>query len=118
MQFKDYYAALGVTREASADEIKRAYRKLARKYHPDVSKEADAEARFKDVAEAYDALKDPERRAAYDTAGQRLPGHEANQAPPPGWDAGYEFSDDGAGPAGAAEHSEFFDALFGRHARS
>ena len=71
MQFKDYYAALGVTRDASQDEIKRAYRKLARKYHPDVSKEADAEARFKEIGEANEVLKDPEKRAAYDQAGRQ-----------------------------------------------
>jgi curved DNA-binding protein len=118
MEFKDYYAALEVKRDATGDEIKRAYRKLARKYHPDVSKEPNAEARFKDVAEAYEVLKDPERRAAYDAAGQRWTGHEAQQPPPPGWDAGYEFSGDGGGPADAAAHSEFFDALFGRHARA
>ena len=66
MDFKDYYQTLGLAKTASADEIKRAYRKLARKYHPDVSKEPDAEARFKDVAEAHEALCDVERRAAYD----------------------------------------------------
>ena len=69
MEFKDYYATLGVERNATQDEIKRAYRKLARKYHPDVSKETDAEARFKEVAEAYEALNDPEKRAAYDDVG-------------------------------------------------
>src|SRR5256885_1507288 len=69
MEFKDYYATLGVERDAKPDDIKRAYRKLARKYHPDVSKEPDAEARFKDVSEAYEALHDPEKRAAYDDGG-------------------------------------------------
>jgi curved DNA-binding protein CbpA len=78
MDFKDYYATLGVSREASADEIKRAYRKLARKYHPDVSKEPDAEARFKEVGEAYEVLKDPEKRGAYDRLGAD-------------WKAGQEF---------------------------
>jgi len=115
MEFKDYYAALGVKREASPDEIKRAYRKLARKYHPDVSKERDAEARFKEVAEAYEVLKDPERRAAYDEVGQRWSGRGPDQ-PPPGWDTGFEFSDHGyADPLGG--HSEFFEALFGHRAR-
>jgi curved DNA-binding protein len=124
MQFKDYYAALGVSREATADEIKRAYRKLARKYHPDVSKEADAEARFKDVAEAYEVLKDPERRAAYDEVGQRWAGRGADQPPPPGWDTGFEFSDHGGGGfsqpgfgEGLGGHSDFFEALFGHRAR-
>lgn len=115
MQFKDYYAALGVPREATTDEIKRAYRKLARKYHPDVSKEAGAEARFKEVAEAYEALKDPERRAAYDEVGRRWTQRAADQ-PPPGWDAGFEFSDHGIGGAEAAGFSDFFDALFRQRA--
>jgi curved DNA-binding protein len=119
MEFKDYYAALGVEPEATPDEIKRAYRKLARKYHPDVSKEKDAEARFKDVAEAYEALKDPERRAAYDEVGRRWTGRQPDQ-PPPGWDTGFEFSQRGpaadSGTFGA--HSDFFDALFGRDARA
>ena len=69
MEYKDYYKILGVARGADADEIKRAYRKLARKYHPDVSKEANAENRFKDVAEAYEVLKDPDKRAKYDRYG-------------------------------------------------
>ena len=64
MEFKDYYEVMGVTRDASADDIKRAYRRLARKYHPDVSKEPEAEARFKELGEAYEVLKDPEKRAA------------------------------------------------------
>lgn len=76
MKFKDYYAALEVPRDADADTIKKAYRRLARKYHPDVSKEADAEARFKEVSEAYETLRDPEQKAAYDALGQRRPGEE------------------------------------------
>ena len=85
MQYKDYYRILGVARDADADAIKRAYRKLARKYHPDVSKEADAEVRFKEVAEAYEVLKDAEKRAAYDQLGSNW---RAGQGftPPPGWD--------------------------------
>src|SRR5215203_5898264 len=83
MKFTDYYAALGVERGASADEIKKAYRRLAQKYHPDVSKEPGAEARFKEVAEAYQTLKDPEKRAAYDALGSRAQGEEFR--PPPDW---------------------------------
>ena len=115
MEFKDYYALLGVPRTATQDEIKRAYRKLARKYHPDVSKEPDAEARFKEVAEAYEALGDAEKRAAYDDVGKRFKtGREFS--PPPGWDSGFEFSgrDSGAGPD--LDRSDFFEALFGRRA--
>ena len=83
MKYKDYYAALGVERTATAEQIKAAYRKLARKFHPDVSKEKDAEEKFKEVAEAYEALKDPEKRAAYDQLGRHAPGDEFR--PPPDW---------------------------------
>jgi len=118
MDFKDYYAVLGVEASATQEEIKRAYRKLARKYHPDVSKEPDAEARFKDVAEAYEALNDAEKRAAYDDVGKR---HKQGEAfsPPPGWDSGFEFSGrggDGTGGTGDFDHSDFFESLFGRQA--
>lgn len=120
MEFKDYYATLGIERSASQDDIKRSYRKLARKFHPDVSKEPDAEARFKEVSEAYEALSDPEKRAAYDELGQRYArGQEFS--PPPGWDSGYEFSgrgfgDEGGGFGGGFDHSDFFESLFGRAA--
>jgi curved DNA-binding protein len=83
MKYTDYYAALGVERGASADEIKKAYRRLAQKHHPDVSKEAGAENKFKDIAEAYQTLKDPEKRAAYDALGTRPQGEEFR--PPPDW---------------------------------
>jgi curved DNA-binding protein len=131
MKFKDYYATLGVERSATQAEIKRAYRKQARKFHPDVSKEPDAEARFKEVAEAHEALIDPERRAAYDDIAQR---HANGQPfePPPGWDSGFEYSGRGAGGSagrqtrgdggggggsggrGSADFSDFFESLFGR----
>ncbi|MEO8302977.1 MAG: DnaJ C-terminal domain-containing protein [Betaproteobacteria bacterium] len=113
MEFKDYYQTLGVAREATADEIKKAYRRLARKYHPDVSKEANAEACMKEVNEANAVLSDPEKRAAYDQVGQGL--HAGQEfRPPPDWDAGFEFS--GRGPSGArgADFSDFFAELFGR----
>ena len=117
MQFKDYYAVLGVAKDASADEIKKAYRKLARKYHPDVSKEPDAAARMSELNEANTVLSDPERRAAYDAIGQ---GHQAGErfTPPPDWDAGFEFR--GRGPEGmdAGEYSDFFAELFGRMGRA
>jgi curved DNA-binding protein len=83
MKFKDYYAILGVDRNATAEEIKAQYRKLARKYHPDVSKEKDAEEKFKEVGEAYETLKDAEKRAAYDQLGRHATGEEFQ--PPPDW---------------------------------
>ncbi|MDI6750066.1 MAG: DnaJ C-terminal domain-containing protein [Pseudomonadota bacterium] len=112
MEFKNYYDVLGVARDATADDIKKAFRKLARKYHPDVSKEPDAEARMKEVNEAYAVLSDPEKRAAYDQLSQGYrPGQEFR--PPPGWDAGFEFSGHGFSPHEAAEFSDFFAELFG-----
>jgi curved DNA-binding protein len=112
MEFKDYYAMLGVERTATQDEIKRAYRKLARKYHPDVSKEPDAEARFKEVAEAYTALNDEEKRAAYDDVEARYK-HGREFTPPPGWDSGFEFSGSDAGFDPEMDRSDFFESLFG-----
>jgi curved DNA-binding protein len=88
MKYKDYYAILGVPRDASAEDIKRAYRKLARKYHPDVSKEANAEEQFKEVSEAYETLRHAEKRAAYDQLGRHAPGEEFR--PPPDWGRGFE----------------------------
>jgi len=108
MEYRDYYEILGVGRDASQDQIKAAYRKLARKYHPDVSKEADAEARFKEVGEAYEVLKDPEKRAAYDSLGRNWKEGQ-NFRPPPGWDSGFEFS----GGFGGGGFSDFFESLFG-----
>jgi curved DNA-binding protein len=114
MEFRDYYARLGLEKNATQDDIKRAYRKLARKYHPDVSKEPDAEVQFKEVAEAYEVLKDPERRAAYDSVGTQYGGQQ-DFRPSPGWNSGFEFSGDGVDGAGQ-DHSDFFEALFGRAA--
>lgn len=112
MEFKDYYRILGVARDATQDDIRKAFRKLARKYHPDVSKEADAEARMKEVNEANAVLSDPEKRAAYDQLGRGYqPGQEFR--PPPDWDAGFEFSGHGFSPHEAAEFSDFFAQMFG-----
>jgi curved DNA-binding protein len=111
MQYKDYYQIMGLHREASQDEIKRAYRKLARKYHPDVSKEANAEERFKELGEAYEVLRDPDKRAAYDRLGANWRAGQEFR-PPPDWDQGFEFSG-GFGGGGAGEFSDFFESLFG-----
>ncbi|MDH3220259.1 MAG: DnaJ domain-containing protein [Gammaproteobacteria bacterium] len=110
MEFKDYYDILEVKRNATQDEIKRSYRKLARKYHPDVSKEENAEERFKQLGEAYEVLRDPEKRAAYDQLGADW---QAGQdfRPPPDWDQGFEFH--GAG-IDDSQFSDFFESLFGR----
>lgn len=113
MEFKDYYKTLGVSREATADEIKKAFRRLARKYHPDISKEHDAEARMKEVNEAYTVLSDAEKRAAYDQLGRGYqPGQEFR--PPPDWDSGFEYSTHGFSPGETADFSDFFAELFGR----
>ncbi len=114
MEFKDYYLVMGVDNSATPEDIKRAHRKLARKYHPDVSKEKDAEAKFKELAEAYDVLKDPEKRAAYDRLGANYKAGQDFQ-PPPDW-AG-QHAGQGAYPHGfdtgdGQDHSAFFDALF------
>ncbi|MEP7314352.1 MAG: DnaJ C-terminal domain-containing protein [Pseudomonadota bacterium] len=119
MDFQDYYKIMGVPRDATAEQIKKAYRKLARKYHPDVSKEKDAEARFKEVGEAYEVLHDPQKRAAYDQLGSGpRPGEQFR--PPPDFGSGFEFRG-GGGRTGAGEGaafegdaSEFFESLFGR----
>ena len=119
MKYKDYYSTLGVERSATADEIKRAYRKMARKYHPDVSKETDAEARFKEVSEAYEALNEPERRAAYDAIGQQRQQQQRGAAEPPSdWRQGFDFEQGQSmpGSGGDAAFSDFFESLFGRSA--
>ena len=113
MEFKDYYQIMGVKRDATQDEIKRAYRQLARKYHPDVSKQADAEASFKELGEAYEVLKDPEKRAAYDQLGANW---KAGQdfRPPPDWKEGFEFSGGDFAGGETAGFSDFFESLYGR----
>lgn len=118
MEYKDYYATLGVKKDANQDEIKHAYRRLARKYHPDVSKEANAEEKFKSVQEAYEVLKDPKKREAYDQLGSNW---QAGQEfrPPPGWDQGrtqfYTSGDFSESDLGG--FSDFFSNLFGRGQR-
>jgi curved DNA-binding protein len=112
MKYKDYYAILGVKRDASADEIKTAYRRLARKFHPDVSKEKDAEEKFKEMAEAYETLKDPEKRAAYDQLGRHQSGEEFR--PPPDW--GEHFAQ-GQGAFEDIDLSDLFAGLAGRQGR-
>ncbi len=115
MDFQDYYKTMGVARDATQDEIKRAYRKLARKYHPDVSDEAAAEDKFKAVGEAYEVLKDPEKRAAYDQLGSQ---YKAGQdfRPPPDWGQNFEFrgGDFSGARDGGADFSDFFSSLFGQ----
>ena len=113
MEYKDYYQIIGVPRDATQDDIKRAYRKLARKYHPDVSKEPEAEIRFKEVGEAYEVLKDPEKRTAYDRLGSRWKSGQEFQ-PPPGWDQGFEFHG-GRFTEATSQFSSFFESLFGRN---
>jgi curved DNA-binding protein len=116
MEYKDYYKIMGVSKEATQQEIKRAYRKLARKYHPDVSKEKDSEERFKELGEAYEVLKDPEKRTAYDQLGSNWKAGQQGFQPPPDWDAGFEFHGDSftGGSAGATGFSDFFESLFGQ----
>jgi len=111
MKFTDYYQVLGVERDATAAEIKTAYRKLARKYHPDVSKETASEEKFKEIGEAYEVLKNTEKRAAYDQLGSDW---EQGQdfRPPPDWDAGFEFSQ--SEPNARGDFSDFFESIFGR----
>lgn len=113
MQYRDYYKTLGVERNASADEIKRAYRKLARKYHPDVNTDLDAEDNFKDVSEAYEVLRDPEKRAAYDQIGTDgvSAGQGFNERP----DGGFEFHGGGFTGADASDFSDFFRSVFGEN---
>lgn len=116
--FQDYYKTLGVDKKASPEEIQKAYRKLARKYHPDVSKAKDAEEKFKQLSEAYEVLKDPEKRGRYDMLGKN---YKAGQEfrPPPGWDG--MFGNFGSGGAfsgaefsfGGGGFSDFFEMLFG-----
>jgi curved DNA-binding protein len=113
MKYKDYYAILGVERNADADSIKKAYRKLAQKYHPDVSKDPQGEEKFKEIAEAYATLKDPEKRAAYDQLGKHAPGEDFR--PPPDW--GSRFGGDFERSFEDLDLSDFFEQFAGRGRR-
>jgi curved DNA-binding protein len=128
MKFPDYYATLGVEKTATAEELKKAFRRLARKYHPDISKEPDAAERMTALNEANNVLSDPEKRKAYDQVGHQAWAQGARSAddvrPPPGWNQGYERSAGGSGASGAPggsgfsqDHSEFFEEMFGRAAQ-
>ena len=117
MEYKDYYHTLGVERDASQDDIKRAYRKLARKYHPDVNKDPGAEDQFKELGEAYEVLKDPEKRAAYDQLGTQWQRGQDFE-PPPAWDhpfgaGGGAHSASGGSYQSSGDFSDFFENLFG-----
>ncbi len=112
MEFKDYYTTLGIERDATQDAVKRAYRKLARKFHPDINKDADAEQRFKEIGEAYEVLQDTEKRAAYDKFGENWEAGQ-NFDPPPNWDSDFEFTGGGYTENDASQFSDFFESLFG-----
>jgi len=119
VEYKDYYKTLEVSREATPDEIQKSYRRLARKFHPDISREANAEARFKEIAEAYEVLKDPEKRQRYDQYGQAWNARTSGAAPPPGFEGfGFDFGAHQGSPFGTAPSgfSSFFDMLFGQGA--
>ncbi len=113
MKYKDYYEILGLKKDATQDEIKRTYRKLARKYHPDVSKEKDAETKFKEVGEAYEVLKDPEKREAYDQLGANWQAGQDGFRPPPDWEQNFDFGGGGYTRGNAEDYSSFFEDLFG-----
>jgi curved DNA-binding protein len=116
VKYRDYYEILGIKRDAAQNDVQRAYRKLARKYHPDVNKEAGAEDKFKEINEAYEVLKDPEKRKMYDQLG---PNWKAGQdfRPPPGWEGQFDFGRGGAQTefqwGGSGGFSDFFEAMFG-----
>ncbi len=115
MSYKDYYSILGVARGAGQEEIQRAYKKLARKYHPDISKEPNAEDRFKELGEAYGVLKDEKKRALYDRHGESWKAVSEGRAPPPDAErVKVEFSKEGFNPEEFGDLSSIFDAFFGR----
>ena len=113
MEYKDYYKVLGVDRDIDQADLKKTYRKLARKYHPDVSKETNAEERFKEVNEAYEVLGDAKKRASYDELGANWQNGQSFN-PPPGWDGGFDYNQFGGGAqGGGAGFSDFFESMFG-----
>ena len=117
MEYKDYYKALGVKKDATKQDIKRAYRTLARKYHPDVSKESDAEVKFKEIGEAYDVLKDSEKREAYDQLGSNWKAGQEGFQPPPDWEQNFDFGGGGSThrntQGNTQDYSSVFEDLFG-----
>jgi len=108
LDFKDYYTTLGVPKKASADEIQKAYRKLARKYHPDVNRTPEAEDKFKEITESYEVLKDPEKRQTYDQFGKNWKNYQGSGGMPPGFESIF------SGAGGNSGFSSFFEGLFGR----
>ena len=112
MDYKDYYKILGISKEASQEEVKRAYRKLARKYHPDVNKEAGAEVHFKEISEAYAVLKDVEKRRAYDNFGSNWQAGQGGNSTE--WNSGFQRTSYGSQRASSQRFSDFFESLFGR----
>jgi curved DNA-binding protein len=120
VQFKDYYDILGVQRNATKEDIQRSYRKLARKYHPDINRDAGAEDKFKEINEAYEVLKDPQKRIRYDQLGTGWR-HGQEFRPPPGWEFQFDFGPEAQGgqqaffwSSGTEGFSDFFETLFGR----
>ena len=113
MNYKDYYKIMAVDKTATQDEIKTSYRKLARKFHPDVSKEKDAETRFKDINEAYEVLRDKEKRAAYDQLGSNWKAGQSGFTPPPSWQNQYQQGNGNSNAGGQGDFSDFFESLFG-----
>lgn len=120
MNYKDYYKIMGVDKAASQDDIKKSYRKLARKFHPDVSKEKDAEARFKEINEAYEVLRDKEKRAAYDDLGSNWKSGQSGFTPPPNWQDQYQRQQNAGhySNGNQEDFSDFFDSLFGGNSRN
>jgi len=116
VEYKDYYKIMALKRDASQEDIKRSYRKLARKYHPDISNENNAEGKFKELAEAYEVLKDPKKRVAYDRLDPNLKSGQEFHTPP-NWDSAYEFSSSQFSDINSADFSDFFAGLFGQRGR-